>query len=997
MRDPNNTTPPTPPSSTLTVSGSANAVNCFGGSTTATISASGGTSPYSGTGSPVVSSGKNSLRLSFNSATGNYTFLYSAIGAVSAAKSYVLRFSTLGTSASGTLRASLRQTGSPYATLTNTQSGSFGTTKKDHQFIFNAPTSDVNASFLIEVAENSGITYLDNIAVFETNAAGELIGSNLYPAGDFENGISTLYSWSQNNNHTTALDISSKINATIYFAVTDAAGTVRSTGISIDQPAGPLQAASTAPAIVVTGGTTTVTVSASGGTAPYSGVGNYTVGAGTYSYTVTDARGCTTTTAITVNQPSGGSGGGGALPSVSVTGNDVSCFGNSTTATVSASGGTAPYSGTGSFFVNSGIGSLKLSFKNTGTGNYTFNYWTIGSVSSTKSYSLRFSTLGSTNSGAFRVSLRQTGSPYSTISTVQTGVFGTNKTDHQFIFNTPVTTGDASFVIEIAENSGTTNLDNIAFFEATSTGDLVSQNLYPDGNFENNISRIYTWSANSNHVAEWDNNSKINATNYFTVTDASGAKRSVGFITNQPSSPLQAVATAPLITTAGGYTNVTLTATGGTPPYSDLGTLPVQAGFYEYRVTDSKGCSVIASITVAPYASTNLITSAIETSPIYCFSTNTAVAVTANGGNAPYTGTGSFVTTAGRNSLRLSCNNPVANQFIYNYYSIGAVSSAKRYALHFSTLGSTGNGVIQACLRQTSSPYSEITATETKSFGTTRVDHVFYFNNPVSTSDASFLIKLPQNSATTYIDNIAFFEVNAAGELISRNLYPEGDFEAGLSRIYMWTANSNHIAVVDNNNIINGTKYFTVTDALGAISTKGIIIRQPGMLLQAYASAPAITTPGGYTTINVTAAGGTPPYIGTGPSLPVQQGFHEFKVTDANGCSSVVGITTYTAVARTATTGSTFLSLTATSPLALEASTYPNPSTTAFNLRLNGGTTENVSITVMSFDGKVLYKTTGASNRTYNFGNHFVPGVYTVFIKQGSITKSLKVIKGQTR
>ena len=52
------------------------------------------------------------------------------------------------------------------------------------------------------------------------------------------------------------------------------------------------------------GGTANVTVSATGGTAPYTGIGTFTRSAGTYNFTVTDANGCTKTTTVTVTQPS---------------------------------------------------------------------------------------------------------------------------------------------------------------------------------------------------------------------------------------------------------------------------------------------------------------------------------------------------------------------------------------------------------------------------------------------------------------------------------------------------------------------------------------------------------------------------------------------------------------------------------------------------------------------------------------------------------------------
>ena len=120
---------------------------------------------------------------------------------------------------------------------------------------------------------------------------------------------------------------------------------VTATGISISQPA-VLSASSSAGTIACNGGSTTIMVSATGGTAPYTGTGSFTVSSGSYSYTVTDAKGCSSTTTGTVSQPA-------ALVASSSAGT-ISCNGGSTTVTVSATGGTAPYTGTGSFTVSSG-------------------------------------------------------------------------------------------------------------------------------------------------------------------------------------------------------------------------------------------------------------------------------------------------------------------------------------------------------------------------------------------------------------------------------------------------------------------------------------------------------------------------------------------------------------------------------------------------------------------------------------------------------------------
>jgi len=114
---------------------------------------------------------------------------------------------------------------------------------------------------------------------------------------------------------------------------------------TISEPAA-LSASSVAGTILCNGGSTTVTVSATGGTTSYSGTGTYTVTAGTITYTVTDANSCSATTTVTVTEPS-------ALVASVATGT-ILCNGGSTTVTVSATGGTTSYSGTGTYTVTAG-------------------------------------------------------------------------------------------------------------------------------------------------------------------------------------------------------------------------------------------------------------------------------------------------------------------------------------------------------------------------------------------------------------------------------------------------------------------------------------------------------------------------------------------------------------------------------------------------------------------------------------------------------------------
>src|SRR5690606_37895502 len=147
------------------------------------------------------------------------------------------------------------------------------------------------------------------------------------------------------------------VAGTYNYSVEDANGCTAAASVTISEPE-LLVITATAGTILCNGGTTTVSVSATGGTQPYvpGVIGSYTVGAGTYSYTITDANGCTATTSVTISEPE----------ELEVTANAgiISCNGETTTVNISATGGTPPYSGTGVFTVPAGAFSFTVSDAN---------------------------------------------------------------------------------------------------------------------------------------------------------------------------------------------------------------------------------------------------------------------------------------------------------------------------------------------------------------------------------------------------------------------------------------------------------------------------------------------------------------------------------------------------------------------------------------------------------------------------------------------------------
>lgn len=124
--------------------------------------------------------GTGSLRMMFATPTANrYGLLYNTVGAVSSTKKYIVRYTTVGTSTNGVTRAYISKQASPYTQLTAIQSASFGLDKKRHEFLFVAPLNEANARFMIEVAQTSGTTYIDDIEFYEVDATVNTIESQV--------------------------------------------------------------------------------------------------------------------------------------------------------------------------------------------------------------------------------------------------------------------------------------------------------------------------------------------------------------------------------------------------------------------------------------------------------------------------------------------------------------------------------------------------------------------------------------------------------------------------------------------------------------------------------------------------------------------------------------------------------------------------------------------------------------------------------------------------
>ncbi|CAN5584747.1 hypothetical protein BH10BAC2_BH10BAC2_11120 [soil metagenome] len=135
-------------------------------------------------------------------------------------------------------------------------------------------------------------------------------------------------------------------------------------------------ATANAGSIICNGGTTTVVISANGGTSPYTGTGNFTVAAGTYNYVVNDFNGCADTAHISVSEP--------AAIAYTVQSAPISCFGGTTTATIIATGGTAPYT----YRINSKKAQASNTFNGLKAGSYLMTVMDASGCSTSSSFNI---------------------------------------------------------------------------------------------------------------------------------------------------------------------------------------------------------------------------------------------------------------------------------------------------------------------------------------------------------------------------------------------------------------------------------------------------------------------------------------------------------------------------------------------------------------------------------------------------------------------------------
>ncbi|MDD2634648.1 MAG: hypothetical protein PHW82_04035, partial [Bacteroidales bacterium] len=575
----------------LTASAVFTPILCNGETSDVTVSATGGTAPYTGTGVFTTTVGTHTYTVTdANGCTDDVSVTITEPTALTSSITAQVEQNCL-TSGSATVEAS---GGTP--NYTYTWPASAGTTTGGTANSLSAGT------YVVSIVDANGCSTTQTVNITDI---GGLTASSSVVSDVSCNGVNdgsievTILGGTPNytidwgtGNATTATSpytITGLNGATYNITVTDVNGCQGTTNATISEPI-VLAASSTATAILCNGGTADVTVSATGGTTPYTGIGTFTVSAGTHNYTVTDANGCTESTSITVTEPT--------VLTASAVFTPISCNGGTSDVTVSATGGTAPYTGTGVFTTTVGTHTYTVTDANgcTDDVSVTITEPTTLTSSITAQVEQNCLTPGSATVEA------NGGTPNYTYTWPGTagGVSG----------NTASALSVGTYIVSIVDANGcsTTQTVNITDIGGLTASSSVVSDVSCNGVNDGSIA-VTILGGTPNYTIDWGTGNATTATSPYTITGLNGATYNItvtdvngcqGTTNATISEPivLAASSTATAILCNGGTADVTVSATGGTTPYTGIGTFTVSAGTHNYTITDANGCTASTSITV---------------------------------------------------------------------------------------------------------------------------------------------------------------------------------------------------------------------------------------------------------------------------------------------------------------------------------------------------------------------------------------------------------------
>lgn len=898
-------------------------VSCNGGNNgSATVTASGGTGPYTYAWAP--SGGTAATANNLTAGTYTVTITESSNNCTGTATVNItqpsLPLTNVGTTTqvscfggnNGAVNINPNGGTLPYTYLWNT-----GATSQNINSLaagnYNVTITDANLctiTYATTITQPAAPITVNGITTNILCNGGNTGAINITPTGGTP-GYSYLWS-----NGATTQDINGLTAGSYNVTVTDINGCTNNTYVAnITQPAAALTVNGVTTNVLCNGGNNgSINITPTGGTPVYSYLWSNgattqdinTLAAGTYNVTVTDANGCTNNAySAIITQPS-------LALSTTASSTQVSCFNGSDGAiNINPNGGTLPYS----YAWSNGATTQDISGITAGNYNVTItdaNGCTINYATTITQPASPVSVTGvTTNVLCF-------GGNTGSINITPTG--GTP--GYTYLWSNGATTQDinglsiGNYNVIVTDLNGCTNnlySANITQPAAAISVTGVTNNVLCNGGNNGSINITpaggtapynYLW---SNGATTQNINTLAAGTYNVTVTDANGCTNNTYVATiTQPSLALTTTAYLTQVLCYGGNTGaVNIDPNGGTMPYTYLWNTGattqdisgITAGNYNVTITDANGCNINYATTITQPSAALSVTGVVTN--IFCFGGSTgSINITPSGGTPGYTYLWSNgATTQDINGLAMGTYGLTItdqNGCINNSYSATITQPAAGVSVTGTSTNALCYGGSSGSINITSSGGSPA--------------YSYAWNNGATSEDLTGLtagnysvIVTDANGCTNNSFSVNINQPNAALSVTgsplnpSCNGYTNGSIDitpigGTIPYIYAW---SNGSGDEDINNLNSGSYTVNIIDANGcAVSgTWGILDPSAVNLLPTVQPNTCVGINDGYINLNI--VGGVSPYNiawsngSTNPTLTnLGPGNYSVTVTDANGCSN---------------------------------------------------------------------------------------------------------------
>ncbi len=721
----------------------------------------------------------------------------------------------------------------------------------------------------------------------------------------------------------------------------------------------PVEISGTNPTCNGIGGTATVNVF--GGVTPYTYSWSPSGGSlatanglsgGTYTVSVNDVNGCTSTISITLTQPS-------ALTLAPVVISNIPCFGGTTgNAAANASGGSSPY---------------------------TYN-WSNGS----STVCISDPTGPILTAGGYTVSVQDNAGCAATASVTITQ-------PGQFIF---VSAGRISNVTCFgASNGGAT---------ATPVGGS-SPFTYAWNNASTTVSTTQTATGLSGgtYTVTVMDNCGVTKTATATITEPAPLRDSIsalGYITcNGGNGGWTSVGVR-----GGTYPYIYSWAPGG----STLATISnLTAGSYTVTVTDQNGCSTTNANQVATITQPAVIRdSVVSINYPLCYGQKGNVTVGVKGGVTPYaySWTSSLSTTstatsvgAGTYTVTIKDAHRCGAQLVFTMTQPGAIRDSVVAATKVNVSCNGGsNGSATVGVKYGTSPYTynwtpNVSSTATASglsagiYSVTVTDK----NNCLSsTAIVSISQPVVLQDSVSVLGNVGCF--GGSGGQIS-----VGTRGGTIPYTYAW---SNGKTTYTMSGLSAGTYTITLSDKHGCSNTLSVTLTQPTQIISTFTDS---CIGNSKATVKVIVTGGVAPYsyrwsnAKTTSSITAANGTYTITVKDAHGCSETNSVT-FNCPPVALSKEEPQDNPPGCCPTLKDINLYPNPNLGQFTVEITGyqaGVT-NVNAEIYNMSGEKIYSQFNIQSSTFNFNITDQPnGIYFIRIidKDGTLVGQKKVVKTQ--